>query len=391
MDGIGLCAACGVPRTIGNGLKWESNGVISLAASPRNRMVFYESGNIDDLFRGVEKLVGVPIEHMVIESRRRETRRYVERIYAAGVGEDVELAREGMREEGLPPDSAIRRGLLEVARSINENINEIGIAYGFGDIALGRGWESGEEFPWRTQVIRHPYSLPLYAADMLGSVEAIEGIDHRVAYRMIGEDTYEVTSSPGRHPIELAEMLRRRRYDFKPGDIGYDACTRCGVPVEISGYVWDLAAGTITDPCSGRRMAVFGPSSLDAILGDLANELGGAIPAAVIAAQRDYVKSNVGEEEWTRDAPGFRKMVSLRGLGNLTRFEGDGRSMSITIENSVLHLLMAGTIQAMVDMVYGFEESACEWQLADDGDLTVVVRGERASSRAPMPGRGGFE
>jgi hypothetical protein len=386
MDEIELCSKCGIPKQIGNDLKWENNGVVSLTMSPRNRMVFYESGNIDNLFAGIEKLVGVPIEHMVIESRRRETRRYVERIYEASGGEAVELAREGMKEAGLPPDSAIRRELLELTRNINTSINNIGTVYGFGDIGLSEGWESGEEYPWRTQVIRHPYSLPLYAADMLGSVEAIENIDHCVEYRMVGEGTYEVTSSPGRHPIELKEMLHRRRYDPKPGDISYDSCPGCGVPLEITRCIWDLGGGTITDPENGRRMAVFGPSSLDAILGDLAVELGEEIPAAVIAAQRDYVKGYVGGENWNRDASEFRKMIASRGLGNLTRFEGGRQSLSLTIENSVLHLLMAGTIQAMVDMVYGFEESTCEWQLAEDGDLTVVVKGDKASSKSSSPG-----
>ena len=47
-----VCDKCGVPIMVSRELNWEANGVISLASSPRNRMVFYESENIDQLFRG---------------------------------------------------------------------------------------------------------------------------------------------------------------------------------------------------------------------------------------------------------------------------------------------------------------------------------------------------
>jgi hypothetical protein len=337
-------------------------------------MVFYESGNIDNLFRGIEKLVGIPIEHIVIESRRRETRGYIQRIYSASLKEAVELTREGLREGSLPHHSAVKQKLLEAAREINISINNIGRVYGYGDIVPSEGWEKGENYPWRTQVVRHPYSLLFYTADMLGSVEAIEDSDHRVEYRDIGGDAYEVSSYPGGHLIELTERLQRQKYDFKAGDISYERCPGCGLPVEINRCSWDLNAGTITDPETGRRMAIFGPGSLDAILNDLETELGEAIPEAVVAAQRDYIKENMREESWKKDALSFRRMIAARGLGNLIRFEGGRKSLHATIENSCLHLLMVGATQAMVEMVYGVDGSTYEWELAEDGDLDMTIR-----------------
>jgi len=373
MNGIESCARCGVPLMASGGHRWEGNGVITLAMSPRNRMVFYESENIDNLFGGIKELLGIPIEHMVIESRRRETRRYMERIYSGSLREASEKTREGMRDGNLPLDSAEELRIAEAARELNVNVNNIGRAYGYGDISLGEGWETGEHYPWRTQIIRHPYSLPLYAADMLGSVEAVEGRDLRVEYEEIGEGTYRVTSFPGSHPIELTERLQRQKYDFKPGDIQYERCPLCGIPEEVYRCRWDLDAGTITDLESGRRMAIFGPGSLDAILGDLEAELGEAIPEAVISAQKHYIKEHMKEESWKKDALSFRRLIASRGLGNLNRFEGDRKSLEVTLENACLHLLMVGTTQAMVEIVYGTEDLACEWELADDGDLRIRI------------------
>jgi hypothetical protein len=373
MAGIEVCEECGVPLMISSGFTWEGNGVIRVAMSPTGRVVFYESGNIDNLFKGIKDLVGVPIEHVVIESRRRETRKYIEKLYMTSLKEDVDLARNGMKEKDLPRDSAVRQKLLEVAREINVNINNIGRINGSGDITLGRGWDEDEEFPWRTQIIRDPYSLMLYAGDMLGSVEAIENIDHCVEYREIEDGVYEISAFPGEHPIELKGRLRRRKYDYKPGDLEYERCPVCGLPHEVMRCDWDLSKGTITDPETGRRMAMFGPTGLEAVLDDLEAELGEAVPEMVVKAQKDYVKGYVGEENWKQDALSFRRLIASRGLGNLTGFEGDRTSLNLTIENSCLHLLMVGTAQAMVEMVYGVDDSTCEWDIAEDGDLSIVI------------------
>lgn len=374
MAGIEVCEQCGVPLMISSGLKWEGNGVISMAMSPRNRMVFYESGNIDGLLRGIGELVGVPIEHIVIESRRRETKKYIEKLYMANMQEEVDLARDGMKEKDLPQDSAIRQKLLQVARLITDNINNVARVNGYGDISLTEGWETGEEFPWRTMIMRDPYSLILYAGDMLGSVEAVEDIDHWIEFREIEESVYELTAFPGQHPVALKDRLQRRKYDFKPGDIEYKRCPGCGLPDEISRCEWDLEKGLIADPETGRRMAMFGPGGLEAVLYDLESELGEAIPEAVIEAQKDYVKGYVGELDWKQDAGSFRRLIASRGLGNLARFEGDRATLNATIENSCLHLLMVGTAQAMVEMVYRVEDSSCEWELSDDGDLHISIR-----------------
>lgn len=80
---------------------WGSNGVISLAESAHNRMVFYESETIDRLFRGIEGMIGIPIEHIAIESRRRETRRFIERSLPPEARNIME-GRGGRKEGGRP-------------------------------------------------------------------------------------------------------------------------------------------------------------------------------------------------------------------------------------------------------------------------------------------------
>ncbi len=368
-----ICGQCGVPTLVSSTLNWESNGVISLANSPHNRMIFFESENIDEGFKLIEELIGTPIERIVVESRARETRRYIERAFKIPKEMQEALASIGTGGGG-EGGSSLRDMQLKVIRMVVSSMIEISSAYGYGDQRPSERWETGGEFPWRSQTISNPYSLLFVCADNLGAVEASEGVSMGYRYTETGENTYLLEAFPEEHPLELKERLRAKRYEFKPGDIFWERCPECGVPLDVAARTWDPARGTITDPATGRRMAIFGPAAVDAIYEDLESELGEEVPAAVIESQRRYIKTAWGGENWNREGATFQEMVALRGLGNLVEFEGDSTQLTVTVENSCLHLPMIGSMQAMVEIAYRADSSTCEWELSDDGDLTVTVK-----------------
>jgi hypothetical protein len=374
VPGIEVCPECGVPLMISAAQRWEDNGVISLAMSPSNRVVFYESGIIDNLFKGIEELIGTDVWHIVTESRRRDARKYIERSFP----DEIEAM------QTFDPVSDMKE-LVEMRRRNNLLVNEMGLIYGYGEIKFSTLWDSGVPFPWRTQVIVNPWSMYLYPAEMMGSVEAFEQTDMRVEYREMAENIYEVTASPGNHPIELKERLKKKRYPFKPGEIRYERCSRCDVPVEVGNCSWDLEHGSIFDPVTQRRMAIFGPWAVDSVLDDLKEELGEGVQEVVIEALRRHLRSTLGEEIWLRDMVDFNRMSALRGLGNLVQFEGDRDYLTVTFENSCMPLLMVGTVQGLFEMAMGKESSTHEWELADDGDLTVTVRGQKAMAAVESP------
>lgn len=362
MAGIGTCASCGVPTLIGNGLRWEDNGVVSIAMSPGNRLVFYESETIDNLFMGIQDLIGIPIEHIVIESKRRETRDYVEKVFPIN-DRDALLSMEGGMDE-----------FLGRVKRFNAQIEKIGRIYGYGDVDMSSAWETGGSYPWRVQLVRNPYSLAFNTADTLGSVEALEGRDLWVERREIGDGTYEVRVCEGSHPMELKERLRHKRYALKPGGVTFERCGTCGVPVDVGRCVWDLDAGTIYDPVTGRRMAFFGEGAIDAILLDLAAELGEEIPHLAVEAQRRFVKSYTGSDNWQRSGWEFKHMTALHGLGDIVGFDAKRQGTVLTINNSCLHLPMVGSTQALVELAMDAESSEVEWDLSDDGVLVIEVK-----------------
>ena len=362
MAGVDTCTFCGVPRFISKALRWEDNGVISLPASPGERMVFYDAVAIDHLFDGIHELIGTDISNMVIESRRRETRRYMERL----VPEDVVRV---LNDEDT--DTAERKAK---GRQYNLQIDMVGMLYGYGHIAMSGLWDTEDPHPWREQIYHDPYSLRFCMADTLGTVEAIERRDLWVESMPAGENAFLVRVIEGEHPLEFSGRLRRKRYPFKPGDISFKRCMACGIPLEVARCHWNVDKGTIYDPQTGRRMVFIGSAAMDAVLDDLQSELGESIPEVVIEAQRQFVKRYVGSVIWPSSAEENRMNTALRGLGNITEFRATPSTLGLTIQNSCLHLPMVGLTAALAELARGAEKSGVEWELQEDGDLRIELR-----------------
>ncbi len=375
MQTIELCDTCGVPRSISQGLSWNDNGVINLSLTPLERMVFYEAETIDHLFKGIEDLIGLPVEHIVIESRRRNTRKLMEKTFWGKIEESRRLAEEekAARDEG--ERQLRRKSTMKLRLGLNLQASDLGRVYGYGSVELGPPRDAQDEFPWRSQVVRKPYSLVFYAGDQLGTVEAFEQSDMRITYEEVDEDTFRFSAYPGDHPVGLAERLKKRRYDFKPGDFSFQRCPECDVPSDISNYRWRTDEGTITDPRTGKRMALFDPSTLDAVLDDLAAELGDPILDLAIEAQRRYIRNGAAMQDCRRDKAFFRDWAALRGLGNVTDFIATRERTSISLENACLPLALVGTAQAFCEMALGIDRSSCQWELSEDGVLSIDILG----------------
>lgn len=375
MPEIELCASCGVPRFFGNVLDYLGNGVAACPFLPGKRGIVYEPAAINNLFGALEELLGFSIEHILVESARRDYRRFLEGVMKAHTpGAPLEYpeqkdARDASRDE------AAEQELREKRRQYNLQAFTIGTTFGYGAFRLDENQYYEGRYSGNIRIVRNLYSLPLYAAIALATSEVFEKQDLWWKCEKIGEDTYRVYVYPGEHPGGLEDRLRVRGYDYeyKPGDIDFERCPECRLPLDYKSYEWNLEEGTITDPESGVRVVITSPSSLDAILADLEAELGEDIPRTVIEAQRRTMKPLLRERDWVGNGLALRRMIALRGLGNLTYYKGSERSLSIVIENSCMPLLMVGFAQALAELDFGAESSTYTYTLSEDGDLRILV------------------
>jgi hypothetical protein len=373
MSELEVCKKCEVPLMISNVLDWRDNGVIGISHSPKARMVFYESGNIDNIFRGVEELIGVPIEHIVMERKRRDTRKFMEMVFSEEISRSMSFLGGEQMDKVSAVESARLEEMLRSGEDLNKQATAIGTVYGYGDIRFSGLWEFWDAFPWRTQIIRNPYSVIFFSADMLATIEALEQRDMQVRYERIWDELYLMSVRPGEHPIELAERLKRKAYETKPGDISCERCPECNVHLGVARCRWNLEEGTIIDPDTGRRMVFFDPAAIDTVIEDLEDELGESIPEAVIEAQRRYGKLSMSADHWRRSGYDFKAWASLRGLGNITAFKADEKRLTLTIENPSMHLPVVGMAIALYELAWGADSSTHEWHRSDDGDLLIKI------------------
>jgi hypothetical protein len=65
MDESGLCPECGAHDYVSGQHVWLNNGDIVMKTGQTERLVLFESENLDPLMSGIEEIIGVSIEHIV--------------------------------------------------------------------------------------------------------------------------------------------------------------------------------------------------------------------------------------------------------------------------------------------------------------------------------------
>ena len=352
MAGVKLCPECGAALRLVREHEWLENGTIIQRKNPDHRMVFFEIHNLVGTFREIESIIGMPIERIIVEAKRRATFDFIDKAYSSLV-------------------KWVVRALVGV-RPVVRSISALGKVMGYGNIRLKSLRRVHGKGDYVTVTVENPYCLELFCGDMLGSFEAIDLREGSVSYREVSPGTYEVTAFISRHPVELQERLQARPYSRKPGDIRLERCSGCGGPQGLRNYRWDTERGTITHRDTGWRMAMFGPATVDVIFEELERELGEEIPRVVVEAQRRFVKSGVMTARNARGFGDFRAQMALRGLGNVVSFQVDEKKLSMHIENPCMHLLLAGLTLGIYEVAFGVE-GRVGWHLDDEGDMHIEV------------------
>lgn len=355
MPEINVCPQCGIPLYITSQHEWMDNGVIQASRETRHRLVFFECGNLDQLFEGIAELVEAPIEHMIIDASRRSTRSYMDRV----VSDDLK--------------AMIRAGDIDL-RLVFDSTFLIWRSMGYGKLSLGEVRFEGKKDDYITVLAERPYSVPLSVGNFAGSIEAIVGREPGFKYEETTPGVYEITIFESENPPDLKERLRWKGYDrrYKRGDIEFARCEGCGAPALLKEFNWDQVNGSIRSTVTGRRMVMTGPSMIDPIFDELETELGDTIPRIVVEAQRRYIRSGFFAVEEVTSEENMRRQVALRGLGNLKELKMGRKGVRLHIENVALPLLVVGLTQGTFEKAFNMG-SEVEWEISDDGDLEIEV------------------
>jgi hypothetical protein len=302
------CKECGVPDIIGRDQKWSSNGTIPITGDPNFRMGIVESPVMKEIVSRLEKVVGPSIHNMFMESKRKYARHYIDTLLKGPLGFLVRHSSSG-------------------GKKAYQTLLQTSTALGYGHAVL-------EEYKRKALVhgkIQNPYYTPFFVGDVRGVFESIERIPSKGSWDEHGDyATLDVTNMDGEDKLE-----KRFQYDDKlrkPGDLKYTPCKTCGLPKELSRFVWDLDKGIILDTKSNERVFIVGLNDFNGVFIELEAAIGEIVPEIILEVNREQgikiVKDNV--------ITGYGDLVRGAGLKGLayTTFEGTKEQIKLTFKNT---------------------------------------------------------
>lgn len=322
-----FCKECGAPITISHEHIWTSDGRVLQRRNPEHRLIFYETSAIETLFSNLEGLLGVSLEKIIVESKTKATRDYI----------------EGMLKGAK---RILTKNNITAKLVLNKVIN-VGRLFGYGSISL-------DEFRLNEYArikVANIYNKNLQIGDMRGTFEAICKIPSSYKYREEGRTSIiEVFADAEASDEQVASRLERRIRPVKQGDIKLNRCSICGLPSGIGLHKWNISEGTIVSSISKIRMSIFGPEGIESIFREIENEIGPEIPASVIEAQKGFIKSDLPSADFINSINELRKHLALRGFGNLTEYEFTDKMLYAVIENPALPMLLIGFMQGAFEL-----------------------------------------
>jgi hypothetical protein len=347
------CPECGVPEHITKEHLWLDNGDIVQSRDHSNRMNFFESENFDPLFRNIEEIIGMSIEHIAVTAMRRAVRGYLSRIVPK---ELVKMIQAG-EVDPMPVIVAI----INVAKMM-----------GYGRQELIEYRLENDEDDYCTVDMLEPFSVPLTCGAIIGAVEAVVNRDYGAMFGKLSKSRFRVAASRFDHPEEIMTRMRPPAYVHREGSMELERCATCGGPQLLSGFHWLIDQGIIINQATRRRIVMIGPAEIDPIFEELELELGETIPSIVVEAQRQFTKSGFYRMEEVDAEWDFRNLLALRGLGNLREIKLRRRGLHMILDNVALPLLVVGIVQGVFEAAFDVD-STVEWEVSEGGDLHVEV------------------
>lgn len=356
------CSECGFPVKFVRFFDWRSDGTI--VGTDRVRMqsqiTFLESSEMESLFDDLAGVMGIPIDHILIEAEKNVGKAF----YAST---PLRYLKYAPRNRYVRP-AWVAKASVRVVRT---------------DVAgLGSGIISADSYRGGTSMVirfKNPCFIPRLVGTSLGIYESIEGI-HGADYQYGLEDGDLVIWM--RHPSKKKELLSETRLyldEIKPfeGLLSYDRCPTCQTPLIASGALnFDIERGIISNKITGKREFVGNVQSVNAMLRELEVELGEEVQGIIYDLQKKIARERVKREHAARQIEfweGCLTEFALRGLGFPVRFENRGDSVLVETRNAYNQTLYAARIATAFEVNTGLD-SEIEWETREPDHGIYMIR-----------------
>mgnify|MGYP005836331977 CR=1 FL=1 len=334
----GICSRCGLPSGIGRGNVWHSNGVITASYPPHIRGTLYDVEELNHLFPTISERIGFDITRLVVEGKRKDGKRYTDALIR-------NLEATGNK---LTP--------LEIYKLIARFCRYWGL--GMSEVI---DYREGETLSLR---VSRYYSDPMSRGDWAGVFEAVEKKRGEANWKEGAEgEVVEVVAVEGEP--ELEERIEQEVELGIPcedeGDLQYQHCPECSVPLEISRqFSWDADQANVLEKISGKRFILHNTNGIVAVVRVLREELGEDIDGIIIDISRHYAReyyTSLGEET-SLDSELMK--FPLRSWGRPTRLVEDEEGYRVRIVNPYSSPVVAGRMWGLLETFGGHDLTLSE-------------------------------
>lgn len=332
----GICHECRVPYI------WTKDSVLdsdntSLQKMVPVRGVFYETEEVLSLVDGLERLFGISLQRIVFTAHKRIIRRFFEGTLGGVTGK---LA------TALTPLTIYRQQA------------KVTPLFGVGTMSI-------EEYRRRSSVrveARNVWNDRLFAADVTGAFEAVEGIEGDADSRWDGTVFKVTAGKSGDSPEEYrGRLVPLTGVLMGSGD--YRKCPACGSPASFQVFEWNREKGEIRERDNGIRVVHQTIACIDSLLQEIEEELGEEVREVAVRSHADFVRERIlagsyqgvplGSGSAIDRYRGYLGLIKRRCFGNPVRVLGGAGSLEVHIRNPANTELLMGRVLGTFEAVTG--------------------------------------
>ncbi|RJP27464.1 MAG: hypothetical protein C4536_13815 [Actinobacteria bacterium] len=354
---IRKCKVCGFPFWLARELKWNDNGTITSKNRSDFRTLLIEADYLSEIFRRIEDVLGISIQHIVFEAQRNVAKDVL----------DANLDNFRWAIRHLP---GVRRLVITY---FNRMASWTGQAYAKTIAYTSKG-------PG-TAIIRNPFNRELLAAVVVGALESLGETPYDHHWEKRGADDVIVVEPIAERP-EISQRLAYTIPSPRSGNRRYQGCSGCGVPVQLKDLEWREGEGLIIDTRRGVRMVFLEIYTTNVVLRELARELGEDIYPIIVDAQREFSLEHI-RREFPGGEPGaafdkdalYRDVldaIALRGQGNPVSYVTDVGRLTVRVENPCEEHILAGHLSALYELAENARPEV-SWESTDPSTATFTI------------------
>ncbi len=348
------CGECGLPKMVAYMHRWRDDGVVESKLMGL-RGVLVERGLIVDILDEIGAFLGISIDKIVVEAKRRDAKLYVDDVLSGALGRLVRF-----------PLFRKMAYLITIRQAAMLGLGKFQLLH----------YRKGETLVGRAETVYHN---SLFVGDVCGAFESIEGSRAKPFYNYLGKHIYVEVSSWKDAPVE--ERLYMEKLPVIPAHAGYERCSSCGVPREVRNFSWRPAEGKIIDGTTGEWVIYVDVEGINAVFRELEKELGEEIPRIIAETTFRFYRGLIYRHPQAPLARvGFMK---ARGFGIPDREDPSEEELreGLMVRNPFSIPIVAGIVAAH----FAEDEKNFSWKMPEEGTVAVSIHAtqKEMSEREP--------